>query len=154
MPHLFRALDGTLWKPGQSIPLTLAGGTKVSGIWAGSAQEEKLAWWLRQPGSDLAQSEEVAEVAVRADDTGEIAWGAAPAGVRLFFVVEAPRQAKTGESYRLAKMVTAAATPAQVAYFRDERFSLFGTFNADGAIARIPPLAPPPVKPPAQGELF
>ena len=64
MPHLFRTLDGTQWKPGQPIPLTLADGTTAHGVWAGSAQDEKLAWWLGKPGSDLGQTEEVAEIAV------------------------------------------------------------------------------------------
>ena len=72
MPHLFRTLDGKQWKPSQPIHLTLADGTKVEGIWAGSAQEEKLAWWLRKPGNILAQTDEVAEIAVKAEDTNKL----------------------------------------------------------------------------------
>ena len=151
MPHLFRTLDGKQWKPSQPIHLTLADGTKVEGIWAGSAQEEKLAWWLRKPGNTLAQTDEVAEIAVKAEDTNKINWGAAPKGARLIFVLEAPTVSKKGETYRLAKMVTTAANPAQLAYFHDERFSLFGTLQSDGTIIRIPPLPPPP---PEQGELL
>lgn len=151
MPHLFRTIDEKLWKASQLIPLKLADGTPVEGIWAGSAQEEKLAWWLRKPGSELAQTGEVSEIAVKAEDTNKINWGAAPEGARLIFVLEAPTVGKSGQTYRLAKMVTTAATPAQIAYFRDERFSLFGTLNPDGTIARISPLSPPP---PEQGELF
>ena len=134
--------------------MTLADGTKVEGIWAGSATEEKLVWWLRTPGNDLAQTEEVAEIAVKADDTNEIRWGAAPAGARLFFVLEAPTQGKSGESYRIAKMVTTAATPAQIAYFRHKRFSLFGTLKPDGTIAKILPPTPPLPDLPLQRELF
>ncbi len=156
MPHLFRTIDGRLWKASQPLVLTRADGTQVEGVWGGSAQEEKLDWWLSKPGNELAQTDEVAEVAVRDDDTQEVAWGPAPAGARVFFVVEAPQWSKTkaGESYRIAKMVTTAVTPSQAAYFNDTRFSLFGTFNAAGNIAIIPPLLAPPPKPPVQGELF
>lgn len=151
MPHFFRTADDKLCKASHPISLTLADGTPVEGIWAGSAQEEKLTWWLRKPGNELAQTGEVAEIAVKAEDTNKINWGRAPEGARLIFVLEAPTVGKTGHTYRLAKMVTTAATPAQIAYFRDERFSLFGTLKPDGTIARIPPLPPPP---PEQGELF
>lgn len=154
MPHLYRTLDGTVWRPSKGVSLTRADGTKMEGIWAGSAQEEKLAWWLRPPGSDLAQTEEVAEIAVKDEDTDELRWGAAPAGSRIFFVLQPPTRGKSGEPYRLAKLVTAAATPSQIAYFNDERFSLFGTLNADGSITKIPPLDPPPPSPPDQGELL
>ena len=154
MPHLFRTLDGTLYKASHSISVTLIDGTKAEAIWGGSAQEEKLEWWLRKPGHQLGQTEAVAEVAVRNDDTDEIAWGAAPRGARVFFVLEGPTLAKSGGSYRIAKLVTTAVTPSQLAYFNDTRFALFGTFNRDGSIARIAPLEAPPPKPPAQGELF
>lgn len=151
MPHLFRNLDGKLWKPGEPVFLTLADGTKVEGVWAGSAREDKLARWLRAPGNELAQTEEVSEIAIKADDTKETIWGAAPAGARLLFVLEPP---PTGKNYRLAKMVTTAATPAQVIHFRHERFSLFGILKPDGTIAKIPPLPPPSPEHPTQGELF
>lgn len=154
MPHLFRTLDGKLWKASQPLDLTLADGTPIAGLWGGSAQHEKLDWWLRKPGHLLAQTDLVAQVAVRDDDTGEINWGDAPSAARLFFVLESPSIGKNGESYRIAKMVTVATTPAELAYFRDTRFSLFGTFKPDGSITVIPPLPPPPPKPPLQGELF
>ena len=147
----FRTLDGKLWKPSHPVSLTLADGVKVERIWAGSAQEEKLAWWLGKPGNQLAQTEEVSEVAIKADDAREIVWGAAPAGSRLLFELEAP---PPGKNYRLAKMVTTAANPAQVVHFRHERFSLFGTLKPDGTVARIPPLPPPLPDRPSQGNLF
>ena len=78
MPHLFRTTDGRLWKPGERVALTLADGTKVQGTWAGSAKEEKLKWWLNQDGNRLAQTEQVSEVAIQADDDKEIIWGDAP----------------------------------------------------------------------------
>ncbi|HYF33960.1 MAG TPA: hypothetical protein VD994_01610, partial [Prosthecobacter sp.] len=90
MPHLFRTVDGRQWNAGRHIPLTFANGAAADGIWGGSAQEEKLKWWLSKPGYELAQTEEVAEVAVRDEDTDEVRWGAAPPGARLFFVLEAP----------------------------------------------------------------
>lgn len=153
MPHLFKTRDGTVWKPGKSVALTLPDGTKAEGVWAGSAQEEKLGWWLRPPGSDLGQTEEVAEIAVKDEDTDELRWGVAPEHARIFFVLQPPATSKTGHRYRLAKMVTTAATEAQHAYFNDERFSLFGTLNPDGTIHRIPPLQPPPSDRLQQGEL-
>ena len=151
MPNLYRTLDGTERKPGTSIPFRLSDGSIVEGIWAGSATEEKLDGWLRKTGSQLAQSEAVAAVASKADGNGEMIWGDAPDGARLIFVLLSP---PLGKSYRLAKMVTTAANPAQAAYFRHGRFALFGTLQPDGTIRKIPPLTPPPPDPPAQGELF
>jgi hypothetical protein len=40
-------------------------------------------------------------------------------------------------------MVTTAATPAQAAYFRHNRSSLFGQLQPDGTIHKISPLTPP-----------
>jgi hypothetical protein len=150
MPHLFRTPDGHEHKPGTPISLSRADGTAVKGIWGGSAREERLSWWLKKPGSDLVQTEEVSEIAIRDEDTGEIRWGAAPAGGRLLFVLEAP---PPGKDYRIAKMVTTAATEAQAAYFNEERFSLFGVLAADGTIHEIDPPAPPS-REPTQPDLF
>ena len=149
MPHLFRTKDGRLWKPSECVALTFADGTKVQGTWAGSAKEERLRWWLSQHGNRLAQTEQVSEVAIQADDDKEIIWGAAPVGARLIFVLES----QPSKDYCLAKMVTTASTPAQVLYFRHERFSLFGSLNPDETIAKIPPLMPPPPRP-KQGQLL
>jgi hypothetical protein len=154
MPHLFRTRDGIEWKPSRPIPLTLADGTKTEGIWAGSAQVEKLSWWLGKPGHDLTQTDEVASVAVRGEHTGKVRWGEAPPKARLFFVLTLPAQGKAGQTYRLAKLVTSAATPEQERYFDDLRFSLFGTFNPDGTIAKIPPLPPPAESTEGQIDLF
>ena len=151
MPHLFRTRDGIERKPGTLIPLQLADGSPTEGVWAGSATDERLGWWLRQTGNQITQSELVAAVASKADDDGEVIWGDAPDGTRLIFVLIAP---PPGKNYRLAKLVTVAATPAQVAYFRHDRSALFGTLQADGNIKRIPPPNPPPPPPPNQGELF
>ena len=105
MPNLYRTLDGHERKPSTPLPFQLADGSLVEGIWAGSAMEEKLDWWLRKAGNELVQSEVVAAIAVKADDNDEIIWGNAPAGARLLFVLEAP---PPGKNYRLAKMVTTA----------------------------------------------
>lgn len=151
MPHLFRTLDGVERRPSTSIPLQLPDGSLTEGVWAGSATEEKLDWWLREPGSEIVQGEPTAAVASKADDNGEIIWGDAPAGARLIFVLKAT---EPGKNYRLAKMVTVAANAPQTAYFRHGRFALFGTLQSDGGIRRIAPLIPPPPRGPAQGELF
>lgn len=151
MPHQFRTADDRSRKAGQHIELTLADGTKVQGTWAGSAKEEMLEWWLSRPGNELAQTEQISEVAIKADDDHEMLWGAAPVGARLIFVLE-PQQ--PGKNYRLARMVTTASTPAQVLYFRHERFALFGSLKPDGTLAKIPPLMPPPPGPPKQGQLL
>jgi hypothetical protein len=151
MPNLFRTVDGTVWKPRDSLSLTLADGTKVEGIWTGSATDEKRDWWLRAPGNELAQSEEVAAVATKSDDTKELLWLEAPPQARLFFILEGRA---AGKDYRRALMVTVPATPAQTAYLHHDRFSLFGRFRQDGTIERIPPLEPPPPRLPDQGELF
>jgi hypothetical protein len=154
MPHQFRTRDGKLYKASQPVSLTLADGTKAEGIWGGSAQVEKLKWWLGKPGHELAQTEEVAEVAVRDDDVKEIRWGAAPEGARVFFVLTEPIVGKNGQSYRLAKMVTTASTPAQHTYFNDERFALFGKLNSDGTFTTIASLPPPALPAAPQGDLF
>jgi hypothetical protein len=151
MPNLYRTLDGKTRKPGTPLALQFADGSVVETVWAGSATEEKLAWWLRDSGGQLAQSEAVAAVAVKADDNGEIIWGDAPDDARLLFVLMAP---PPGKHYRLAKMLTTAANPAQIAYFRHTRFCLFGTLMSNGIIQKTPPLPPPPRDPSKQGELF
>jgi hypothetical protein len=151
MPHLFRTLDGMERKPSTSIPLWLPDGSSVDGVWAGSATEEKLDWWLRKAGNQMVQSEPVAAVASKADDNGEIIWSNAPESARLIFVLEA---SPPGKNYRLAKMVTVAANRAQIASFRHERFAFFGMLQPDGSIRRIPPPEPPPSNTPTQGELF
>jgi hypothetical protein len=152
MPNLFRTLDGTIHKAGETIPLTLPNGAATEGVWAGSATEEKLQQlWLRSHGNQITQSEFVAAVASKAEDNGEMIWGDAPSSARLFFVLVAPER---GKSYRLAKLVTIAATPAQVAHFRHKRASLFGYLESNGTIVKVAPLDPPPPPPPAQGELF
>lgn len=151
MCNLFRTLDGRQRRPSTQIPVQLADGRSIEGTWAGSAKEEKLDWWLRKPGNQLVQSEPVSAVALKADDNGELIWGEAPAGARLIFVLEAQ---PPGKSYRLAKLITTAASAAEIAYFRHDRFALFGTLEPEGGIRRIPSLVPPPPKGPAQGELF
>ena len=156
MPHRFRSKEGIVYGPGSKTPFAVGfpDGREVEVIWGGCAQNEKLAWWLRKPGHGIAQTGEVAAVAIQAEDTGEFVWGDAPPGARLIFVVEPPTVSKSGGTYRLAKMVTVEATPAQLAYFRDTRFALFGTLDPAGKVAEIPSLEPPPPAPPAQGELF
>jgi len=138
-------------KPGTPIPLLLADGTMVEGIWAGSATQEKLEKRLRQTGNQLTQSEPVAAVASKADDNDEIVWGDVPVNARLLFVLES---SPPGKTYRLAKMVTTAANAAQLAHFRHNRAALFGSLRPDGSIQRVSPLNPPPPPPPDQKELF
>ncbi len=150
MPNRFRTTEGHVRTPGETLPLELPDGTVVTGIWGGSAQEEKLAWWLDKPGSQLAQSEPVSAIATKGEED-QLIWGEAPAGARLFFVLLAP---DPGKDYRIAKMVTTPVNPAQLAYFQDDRFSLFGYFKPDGTLLEIPAPQPPPPPPKDQGELF
>jgi hypothetical protein len=157
MPHRFRTTDGKIYGPGSKTPfaVSLPDGQESEVIWGGCAQNEKLAWWLRKPGHAIAQSAlEVVAIAIQAEDTKEFICGDAPPGARLIWVLEPPVVSKAGTRYQLAKMVTVEATPAQLAYFRDTRFALFGNLDAEGTVTEIPSLAPPPAKPPAQGELF
>lgn len=154
MPNFFRTADGREHKAGQPFPLTLPDGTPIEGTWAGSAQNEKLSWWLQKSGHQLAESGEISAFACKAEDNGELIWGPAPKSARLFFVVE---PLPPGKSYRLAKMVTTAATPDQLAYFRHSRAPLLGKFGSDGSVEEftpdpLPKRPPPP--PTAQGELF
>lgn len=151
MPNLFRSLDGHVFRAGDSLPLILADGTPVTGVWAGSATEEKLAWWLRPAGNELTQTAPVAAIALKAEDDGELIWADLPAGARLFFLLEAPA---SGKPYRLAKMVTAATTPEQAVSFRHHRFACLGELHPDGSMVKLPSLPPPAPKPPRQPELF
>jgi hypothetical protein len=65
-------------------------------------------------------------------------------------VIVAP---EAGKSYRLAKMVAAAAPPPLAAAIRHDRFALLGKLGPNGVLEKIAP--PEPVAPPpAQGELF
>ncbi|WP_367870428.1 hypothetical protein [Luteolibacter sp. Populi] len=157
MPHRFRTTDGKIYGPGSKtpFPVSLPDGAEAEVIWGGCAQHEKLGWWLRKPGHAIAQSaQEVAAIAIQAEDTKEFIWGDAPPGARLIWVLEPPVVSRAGSSYQLAKMVTVEATPAQLAYFRDTRFALLGSLDPAGKITAIPALEPPPARPPAQGELF
>lgn len=157
MPHRFRTPDGTIWQTGQPFPLFLPDGTEIEGIWGGCAQHEKLSWWLKKPGHELAQSAGIAGIGIKGEDDDILRWDTTPQGARLFFVVEPPKVGKSGASYRLVKMVTVAATPEQFAFFRDERYALLGYFDASREISVMTPSRPPdpePPKGPAQGELF
>lgn len=157
MPHRFRTPDDTVWQTGRRFPLFLPDGKEIEGVWGGCAQHEKLDWWLRKPGHELAQSAVIAGIGIKGEDDDILRWDTTPEGARLFFVAAPPTVAKSGQSYRLVKMVTVAATPEQFAFFRDERYALLGTFDAAGKISIMEPLRPPepvPIPPPAQGELF
>lgn len=152
MPHLFRTIHGREFRPGENLRLVLANGTEAWGIWGGSAKGEKLPWWVNKPGHQLAQTtDQISGIAIRDEDHTEVRWGAAPSGAHLFFVLEPPRG---GKNYRIAKMVTIAATPGQTAYFKEDRFSLFGSFAPDGTIRKLEAPAPPPPDPPRQPLLF
>lgn len=154
MCNIYRTKKGRVCTAGKPVDLSLADGSKTEGVWGGSAQEEKLDWWLKKPGHELTQTMEVAEIGVRDNKTEDTAWAAAPEGTHLLFVLEAPAMAKNGTPYRIAKMVTRKATEAEAAYFQEPRCALFGRMKPDGGITRIPPLPPPPPKQPRQGELF
>lgn len=156
MPHLFRTHDGREWRPQRAIPVTTVDGAMVEAVWCGSVRIEDLPGWLNKPGYELAQTDEVASVAVRGEHSGKARWGDAPPGARLFFVLEPLQAEKDGLTQRSAKMVTTASTEAQMKYFADERFSLFGRFLPNGTIDEIEPLAPPsgPYDYLPPGELF
>jgi len=157
MPHRFRTANGKIFGPGNKTPfeVRLLDGRETEVIWAGCAQSEKLGWWLSRPDHVIAEStSKIAAIAIEAEDTKEFIWGDAPPGARLIWVVAPPVVSKAGTRYRLAKMVTVEATPAQLAYFRDTRFAIFGNLDAAGRVMEIPSLEAPPALPPAQGELF
>ncbi|QJE96229.1 hypothetical protein [Luteolibacter luteus] len=157
MPHCFRTIDGKIRSAakGSLTPFVQRDGTLVEAQWAGSAQSEKLGWWERKPGYQLVRTAElVAEIGIKAEDDNELNWGAVPAGAYMFFILQPVTVGKNGEPYRLAQLVTAEATPAEFAFFRDTRSALFGVFGPEGQILKMEPLEPPPPKPPPQGELF
>ncbi|HEX2748364.1 MAG TPA: hypothetical protein VHM91_10230, partial [Verrucomicrobiales bacterium] len=79
MPHAIRTTDGRPWKPGQSFSATLADGRVAPAVWGGCARYETLQKkWLNVPGNELAQSEQVSEVAITDEESGKTRWGPAP----------------------------------------------------------------------------
>jgi hypothetical protein len=149
MPNAFRTTAGEIWRAGQHIPLALADGSVVTEKWAGSATEEKLDWWLRRgSGNLLARTVPVA--AIGTNDGGDFVWADAPPDAHAFFVIAS----ESGKNYRLAKMVTTAASPAMAAAIRHDRFALLGRFTETGVIEKMTPPEPAAPPPPAQGELF
>ncbi len=151
MCNRFRSVVGKEWKPGDALPLEFLDGTPAEGVWAGFATREKLRWWLRQPGNQLAQSELVESFAERTDDSGDIIWGPVSPATHFLFVVQPPLP---GKSYQLARMITDEANPEQATYFRHGRIPLFGTLSSEGDIVEVSQDALPPPPPKAQGELF
>jgi hypothetical protein len=150
MPNAFRTTAGELWRAGQHLPLTLPDGSVITEKWAGSAKEERLDWWLR-PGSGNQLACTVPVAAIGTNDSGELLWADASPDARAFFVITAP---EPGKNYRLAKMVTAAASPAMTAAIHHDRFALLGVFTPTGAIEKRLPPDPVAPAPPRQGELF
>jgi hypothetical protein len=150
MPNAFRTATGEIWRAGQQIPLTLTDGSVVTEKWAGSAKEERLDWWLRRDSGNLLACT-VPVAAIGTNDSGELLWADAPPDVRAFFVIVAP---EPGKNYRLAKMVTTAASPALSAAIRHDRFALLGVLTTGGTVQKTSPPEPSASPPPAQGELF
>jgi len=155
MCNKFRSISGKEWRPGDEIPLELIDGPAATGIWAGCAQQEKLDWWIKQQGGQLAQmAEPVAEIAEGSKIVSKkLTWGPAPEEAHLLFVL---LPALPGKSYALTKLITTAARADQEAYFQNHRFPLLGSLE-NGKIQVKPPLvAPdaPPLERKEQGELF
>jgi hypothetical protein len=141
----FRSAVGKEWKPCDTLPVDLADEVEAAGVWAGFATSEKLEWWLRKPGHRIVQTTEpVIAIAERADDTGELIWADIEPSAHLLFVLEPP---PAGKDYRLARLVTKAATAAQAAYFRHDRFPLLGHLERGGLLKEISPSDPPPPEP-------
>jgi hypothetical protein len=107
--------------------------------WAGFAQAEKLAWWRRTTGGELADVP-AHRFAERSDRTRNLAWEPVPAG----FVVRALVIPNDGKP--LLKIVTRASTPDELARYEHDRMPLIELPLFSGEII--------PVERDAQGELF
>lgn len=99
MPNAFRAADGTLWKAGLHIPLTLPDGSIATEKWAGSATEEKLGWWLR-PGTGNVLAHTMPVAAIGTDDGANRSGPMLPRGPARFSSSPRRSPARTTASRR------------------------------------------------------
>ena len=108
-------VEGKIHRPGREVPAFAAGGA-LTRTWAGFARSEILKWWLERGGELLDIP--ATEFAERSDRTGELVWDAVPGGL----VLRALLDRQTG--HELIKIVTRAATPAEVGKFQHDRMPL------------------------------
>lgn len=141
-------VEGKIHRPGRGVPAIAAGGA-LTGIWAGFARSEILKWWLER-GAELIDIP-ANEFAERSDLTGELIWDRVPQGLVLRALLD--RQT----SHELIKVVTRAATPAEIEKFQHDRMPLLEKPlhaprpAASPAEVRPPPEPPEKIPPKAPG---
>ncbi|MFZ0616202.1 MAG: hypothetical protein WAN16_07105 [Chthoniobacterales bacterium] len=108
-------IQGRAFRPGREV-LARAKEGLVRPVWAGFARSEILGWWERRGGELLdIPAERFAE---RSDQTRRLVWDDVPGGLVLRGVME------RGEGSPLVRIVTRAATEAEVMRFQHPRMPL------------------------------
>lgn len=134
------------------------------GVWAGSAQKEKLRYWTKTMSGEVVTVPGVSR-------WGEIdglreEWEDIPEGLTLAGILLPPQMGLNGQTYRLLKIMTAPATGKQLGRFEKDRAVEYvedlpgiALFPREPRPPKPPPkatrpLADPTKPAPVQGELF
>jgi hypothetical protein len=108
-------IQGRVFRPGREVVARAKEGV-VRPVWAGFARSEILGWWQHRGGELLdIPAERFAE---RSDQTRRLVWDDVPEGLVLRGVME------RGEGFPLVRIVTRAATGAEVMRFQHPRMPL------------------------------
>lgn len=108
-------IQGRVFRPGREVVARAKEGV-VRPVWAGFARSEILGWWQHRGGELLdIPAERFAE---RSDQTRRLVWDDVPEGLVLRGVME------RGEGSPLVRIVTRAATGAEVMRFQHPRMPL------------------------------
>lgn len=108
-------IQGRVFRPGMEVVARAKEGV-VRPVWAGFARSEILGWWQHRGGELLdIPAERFAE---RSDQTRRLVWDDVPEGLVLRGVME------RGEGSPLLRIVTRAATGAEVMRFQHPRMPL------------------------------
>ena len=121
-------IEGKIFRPGREVHAISSCGP-VDRIWAGFARSEILRWWIDRGGELLDIP--ATEFAERSDRSGELIWDSVPEGL----VIRALLDRQT--SHELVKIVTRAASPAELEKFQHDRMPLF-----EKSLYVSPPAAP------------
>lgn len=106
---------GVGFRPGREVPAAGEHGI-CRATWAGFARNEILDWWRRKGGALLDIP--ATRFAERSDQTGKLIWDDVPEG----FVIRGLLDRQTW--HPLIKVVTRAATPAEMEKFQHPRMPL------------------------------
>ena len=114
-------------KPTQPLKVLMKGpggyfDMEIEGIFGGPARSESKNFWINREGAEEVIVPDVEQFGEKDKATGEQHWEEVPPGTALeglLLPVEVSK--KTGEPYRLVKIVTQPATPDQIARMGNDR---------------------------------